>query len=54
VQRGIAHDIQTLLLDETPVIFAYFYNYLVATSAAVSGVQSSAISQLYLQNATIS
>jgi peptide/nickel transport system substrate-binding protein len=53
VQRGIAHDIETLLLDETPVIFAYFYNYLVATSAAVSGVRSSAISQLFLQSATI-
>ena len=29
---GIAGQIQTLLLDETPIIFAYFYNLLSATA----------------------
>ena len=30
-QRTIAGKIETLLLDQTPVIFGYFYNYLTAT-----------------------
>jgi peptide/nickel transport system substrate-binding protein len=54
VQRDVAGKIQTLLLDETPIIFAYFYNYIAATSAAVSGVKATAISQLFLSEATIS
>jgi peptide/nickel transport system substrate-binding protein len=53
VQRSIAKNIQTLLLDQTPVIFAYFYNYLVATGSTVTGVESTAISQLFLANAAI-
>jgi peptide/nickel transport system substrate-binding protein len=53
VQREVAGKIETLLLDETPIIFAYFYNYLAATSANVSGVRSTAISQLFLSEATI-
>jgi len=52
-QRDLAGKIQTLLLDETPIIYAYFYNYLAATSASVSGVHSTAISQLFLSEATI-
>ncbi|MGH7210126.1 MAG: ABC transporter substrate-binding protein, partial [Acetobacteraceae bacterium] len=41
-QRAIAGKIETLLLDETPIIFAYFYNYLIATGAGVSGVTGTA------------
>jgi peptide/nickel transport system substrate-binding protein len=52
-QRDIAGKIETLLLDETPIIYAYFYNYLAATSKDVSGVQPTAISQLFLADATI-
>ncbi len=52
-QRGIAGKIQTLLLDETPVIFPYFYNFIAATSKAVSGVKATAISQIFLSEATI-
>ena len=37
-QRDVSGKIETLLLDETPVIFGYFYNYLYATSKAVSGL----------------
>ncbi len=37
-QRGLAKQIQTLLLDETPIIFAYFYDYLVPTTKKVSGL----------------
>jgi peptide/nickel transport system substrate-binding protein len=53
VQRDLAGKIQTLLLDETPVIFAYFYNYIAATAANVSGVKATAISQIFLAEATI-
>jgi peptide/nickel transport system substrate-binding protein len=52
-QRKIAGEIETLLLDETPLIIPYFYDALVATGAHVSGVRFSAISQLYLDRATI-
>jgi peptide/nickel transport system substrate-binding protein len=51
-QRSIAGQIQTLLLDQTPVIYAYFYNYLTATASNVSGVYPNATGQLFLYNAT--
>ena len=53
VQRATAGKIDRLLLDETPSIFSYFYNQLTATSADVSGVEPTAISQLFLQHAAI-
>ncbi len=53
VQRGIAGKIQTLLLDETPIIYAYFYDYLTATAKDVQGVRVNPISQLFLAGATI-
>jgi peptide/nickel transport system substrate-binding protein len=37
-QRAVSGKIEELLLDETPVIFGYFYNYIYATSKAVSGL----------------
>jgi peptide/nickel transport system substrate-binding protein len=37
-QRAVSGKIEDLLLDETPIIFGYFYNYLYATSKAVSGL----------------
>jgi peptide/nickel transport system substrate-binding protein len=50
-QRSIAGQIQTLLLNETPIIFAYFYNYLTATAQGVTGVYPTAIGHLFLYNA---
>ncbi len=52
-QRELAGKIQALLLDETPVIFAYFYDYLTVTAPSVGGLTVTAISQLFLANATI-
>ena len=37
-QRALAGKIETLLLDETPIIFAYFYDYLVVTKKNVVGI----------------
>jgi peptide/nickel transport system substrate-binding protein len=51
-QKTIAGQIETLLLDQTPIIFAYFYNYLTATAQNVQGVYPTAIGHLFLYNAT--
>jgi peptide/nickel transport system substrate-binding protein len=51
-QRHIAQQIETLLLDETPIIYPYFYDYLTATQKNVTGVYPTAIGELFLWNAT--
>jgi peptide/nickel transport system substrate-binding protein len=51
-QRQIAGQIQTLLLNETPIIFGYFYDYLSAWAKNVSGVYPTAIGHLFLNKAT--
>jgi peptide/nickel transport system substrate-binding protein len=53
-QRTIAGQIETLLLTETPIIYAYFYNWLTATAKNVSGVYPTAIAHIFLQNTTVS
>ena len=50
-QKNIAGQIETLLLAQTPVIFAYFYNYLTATAQGVTGVYPTAIGHLFLNKA---
>ena len=50
-QRSIAGKIEQLLLNETPIIYSYFYNYLTATAMGVSGVYPTAIGHLFLYNA---
>jgi peptide/nickel transport system substrate-binding protein len=42
-QRAAAKKIQELLLDETPIVYAYFYFYLTATKNDVAGVDVSAM-----------
>ncbi len=51
VQRRLAGQIARLLLDETPVVFAYFYDYLSATQKNVTGVYPTAVNHLFLWNA---
>ncbi len=51
-QRALAGQIETLLLSETPIIYAYFYNYLTATATTVSGAYPTAIGHIFLYNAT--
>ena len=50
-QRSVAGQIETLLLNETPIIYAYFYHYLTATAQGVTGVYPTAIGHLFLYNA---
>jgi peptide/nickel transport system substrate-binding protein len=38
-----------LLLEETPVIIAYFNKFLMATAKGVTGAEPTAMSQLFLQ-----
>ena len=49
-QRRLAGQIEQLLLDETPIIYAYFYDWLTATQKNVTGV-SPALLGLFLWNA---
>ena len=50
-QRGIAKQIQELLLDETPIIFPYFYNFLSASKPTLMGAVSAATGQFDLTKA---
>jgi peptide/nickel transport system substrate-binding protein len=50
-QRRLAGQIEQLLLDETPVIYPYFYEYLSASQKSVTGVYPTAIGGLFLWNA---
>ena len=50
-QRTISGQIETLLLNETPIIFGYFYN-LSAMAQNVHGAYPTAIGHLFLQKAT--
>lgn len=52
-QKELSGQIETLLLDETPIIFAYFYNILTPTLSTVSGVVPTAINHLFVDRATV-
>jgi peptide/nickel transport system substrate-binding protein len=52
-QREKAGAIQRLLLDETPLIAAYFYDWLSVTSNEITGVRPTAMAQLYLADARL-
>jgi peptide/nickel transport system substrate-binding protein len=51
-QRALAKQIETLLLDETPIIYPYFYNFLSASQKNVTGVYATQLSQYFLWNAS--
>ncbi|HEY1997215.1 ABC transporter substrate-binding protein [Paraburkholderia sp.] len=52
-QRKISGQIQTLLLDETPVIIPFFYDQLIAMRSGVNGMRFTALAQLYFDRTTI-
>jgi peptide/nickel transport system substrate-binding protein len=52
-QRLKATQIQRLLLDETPIIAAYFYDWLTVTARHISGVRPTAMAQLFLADARV-
>lgn len=51
-QREAAGKIQKMLLDETPVISAYFFEYLSAVTKGLTGIQPTAMGQLFLAKAS--
>jgi peptide/nickel transport system substrate-binding protein len=51
-QRKLAGKIETLLLDETPIILPYFYDYLAASRKNVYGVNPEVGDVFYLNNVT--
>jgi peptide/nickel transport system substrate-binding protein len=52
-QRESASKIQKLLLDETPLIFSYFYDFLTVTRKGVTGVEPTAMGHLMLGQASL-
>ena len=53
-QRGIAGQIERLLLDETPIIFPYFYAHLSATQANVANVEPTGMGHIRMLKAGFS
>jgi peptide/nickel transport system substrate-binding protein len=51
-QRQLAGQIQNLLLNETPVIYAYFYNFMSAWAKNVTGPYPTAVGHIFLEKAT--
>ena len=49
-QESAAGQIETLLLAQTPIIVAYFCNFLTATAQGVTGVYPTAIGHIFLYN----
>ncbi len=51
-QQAAAGKIQRLLLDETPILYTYFYDFLTATKKGMSGVEPTAMGHLFLTQAS--
>jgi peptide/nickel transport system substrate-binding protein len=47
-QKAVAGQIQKLLLDETPIIFSYFYNFLTATAKNLTGIETTAMAHVFV------
>ncbi len=52
-QRGVAKQIQELLLDETPIIFPYFYFHLSAARTGVAGAEPTGMGHIDLTRASV-
>jgi peptide/nickel transport system substrate-binding protein len=50
-QKRIAKQIETLLLDQTPIIFAYFYYHMTASKKTVVGLQPTAMGHINVKAA---
>ena len=50
-QKEVSSQIQTLLLDETPVIIPYFYDFLAAQRQNVTGGRVTAMSHVFVDRA---
>ncbi|MHC4049411.1 ABC transporter substrate-binding protein [Bradyrhizobium sp. 25ACV] len=50
-QRATAGEIQRLLLEETPQLYGYFFSQLAAVKKGIVGIETDALSHLFLQSA---
>jgi peptide/nickel transport system substrate-binding protein len=50
-QKSVAGQIETLLLDETPIMFPYFYDYLGASKKSLAGVVITPVGHVQLEKA---
>ncbi|HLB75573.1 MAG TPA: ABC transporter substrate-binding protein, partial [Candidatus Dormibacteraeota bacterium] len=50
-QKKLAGQIETLLLDQTPIIFPYFYYHMSATKSTVFGVEPTAMGHINMKAA---
>ncbi|SFK14376.1 ABC transporter substrate-binding protein [Bradyrhizobium sp. Gha] len=50
-KREASGRIERLLLDQSPVVYGYFFNHLTAIKKGVAGVQPNAMNQIFLQSA---
>jgi peptide/nickel transport system substrate-binding protein len=50
-QKSIAKQIQTILLDDTPIIFPYFYYHMTATKPSVVGTEPTAMGHIGMRSA---
>jgi peptide/nickel transport system substrate-binding protein len=50
-QRAVAKQIQTMLLDDTPIIFPYFYNHMSASKPTVAGAEFTGMGHIRLTKA---
>jgi peptide/nickel transport system substrate-binding protein len=53
VQKKLAGQIETLLLEQTPIVIPYFIDGLCATTKKVQGVAPTSIAQVFLRNASL-
>jgi len=52
-QKAVAGKIETLLLDESPVLFTYFYDYMSASRKGATGIEVTAMAHLFLHDAKL-
>ena len=52
-QKAVAGKIQRLLLDETPLLFSYFYDFMSAQKKGATGIEVTAMSHLFLKDAKL-
>jgi peptide/nickel transport system substrate-binding protein len=50
-QRSVAGQIETLLLNETPIVYPYWIDGLTASTQSVYGLNPTSIAQIYLNTA---
>ena len=50
-QKAAAHTIETMLLEDSPTLFPYFYNYLSAHTKQFANIEATAIGHMFLAKA---